>query len=318
MSPILLFGLLLLLTFGVSIWILRPSRTEVDVQRHLSEIGRIHSFEADSETILRQENLSAIPWLDQLLQYIPRARDLQLLIAQAGLNWTVASVLFGSIGAALLAGLGASMFVPLVPLGIIISGVAGFAPYAFLLWKRSSRFQRFEQVLPEAIDLMSRALKAGHAVSSMIEMVGQETAEPVASEFRIVFEEQNLGLPLREAVLNLARRVPIEDVRFLTIAILVQKETGGNLAEILDKTAFIMRERQRLKGAVRIYTAQGRVSGWVLCLMPFAMFAVLTLLNPTYESKLWTDPLGLDLIYAGLFMMAIGVLIIRKIVDIKV
>ena len=156
MSPILLFGLLLLLTFGVIIWILRPSRTEVDVQRHLSEIGRIHSFEADSETILRQENLSAIPWLDQLLQYIPRARDLQLLIAQAGLNWTVASVLFGSIGAALLAGLGASMFVPLVPLGIIISGVAGFAPYAFLLWKRSSRFQRFEQVLPEAIDLMSQ------------------------------------------------------------------------------------------------------------------------------------------------------------------
>ena len=149
-------------------------------------------------------------------------------------------------------------------------------------------------------------------------MVAQESAEPVASEFRILFEEQNLGLPLRDAMLNLAKRVPLDDVSFLVTAVLVQKETGGNLAEILDKTAFIMRERMRLKGQLRIYTAQGRLSGWVLGLLPFVMFVIMTLLNPKYEQKLWTDPLGLHFVYGGLIMMAIGIFVIRKIVDIKV
>ncbi len=318
MSPLLLFGLLLLITFGVIVWMLKPSKTETDVQRHLSNIGTFHTLDADASTILRQEALSSIPWLNDLLHYIPRALQLRLLITQAGRNWSVASVLFGSVAAGFAAGAAASVFAPVVPLPLLAGGAVAFAPYSYLLWQRAARFRRFEEVLPEAIDLMSRALKAGHAVAAMIEMVGQETSEPVASEFRMVFEEQNLGLPLREAILNLARRVPSEDVLFLSTAILVQKETGGNLAEILDKTAFIMRERLRLKGAVRIYTAQGRVSGWVLCMMPFIMFAVLSIVNPSYESKLWKDPLGLDLVYGALGMMAIGVLIIRKIVDIDV
>jgi tight adherence protein B len=123
---------------------------------------------------------------------------------------------------------------------------------------------------------------------------------------------------LREAILGLANRVPLEDVNFLATAILVQKETGGNLAEILDKAAFIMRERMRLKGQVRIYTAQGRLSGWVLCLMPFAMFFLLSMLNPEYERKLWTDPLGMHFVYAGLILMAIGILVVRKITDVRV
>ena len=194
----------------------------------------------------------------------------------------------------------------------------GLVPYGFLYWQRMMRFRRFEEILPDAIDLMSRALKAGHAVTSMIEMVSQETAEPVASEFRTVFEEQNLGLPLRDAMLNLAHRVPLNDVQFLVTAVLVQKETGGNLAEILDKVAFIMRERMRLKGQLRVYTAQGRLSGWILCLMPFAMVGLMYALNPEYEKKLWTEPLGIYFIYAGLILMAIGILVIRKVVDIKV
>ena len=140
----------------------------------------------------------------------------------------------------------------------------------------------------------------------------------MASEFKIVFEEQNLGLPLRDAMLNLANRVPLDDVTFLVTAILVQKETGGNLAEILDKTAFIMRERMRLKGQLRIYTAQGRASAWVLCLLPFVMVLLMTLLNPEYERKLWTDPLGIRFVYVGLVMMGLGVLVIRKVIDIKV
>jgi tight adherence protein B len=317
MSPVLLFGLILLLTFGVLVWMLRPSKTEADIQRHLSNIGGIYGTTADAATILKQESLSTVPFISDLLSKFPGATKLRLLIFQAGLTWTVAKLLAGSIVATAVAGWVASIFITF-PLSFFIAVAVGFAPYGFLLWKRSARFQRFGDLLPDAIDLMSRALKAGHATTSMIEMVAQETPDPVASEFRLVFEQQNLGLPIRDAILNLAERVPIDDVRFLATAILVQKETGGNLAEILDKTAVIMRERIRLKGQVRIYTAQGRVSGWVLCMMPFIMFLLLTLVHPEYERKLWTDPLGIRLIYVGLFMMALGVLVIRKIVDIKV
>ncbi len=318
MSPLILFGLLLLLTFGVLVVVLRPTRTEADVQRHLSSIGMLYKVDAEGSTILKREELSSIPWLNELLQGLPGAAELRLLITQAGLTWTVATVLLGSLVAAIIMAWVAFVFVNSLILAALAGIVLGSTPYIYLFAKRAMRFQRFEQILPEAIDLMSRALRAGHAVSSMIEMVAQESAEPVASEFRIVYEEQNLGLPLREAILNLARRVPIDDVRFLVTAILVQNETGGNLAEILDKTAFIMRERMRLRGQLRIYTAQGRVSGWILCALPFVMFFLIGLVNPKYEKKLLTDPMGLHIVYAGLVLMTLGIFIIRKIVDIKV
>src|SRR5690242_6574157 len=259
MSPLVLFGLILLLTFGVLVWMLKPSKAEADIQRHLSSIGGIYSASGDAATILKQEALSSVPLLSELLEKVPGTTKLRLLIFQAGISWTVAKLLAGSIFAAALALWGATIFSSM-PIPIIAAAAVGSAPYGFLVWKRSSRFHRFGEILPDAIDLMSRALKAGHATTSMIEMVAQETPEPVASEFRLVFEQQNLGLPIRDAILNLAERVPIEDVRFLATAILVQKETSGNLAEILDKTATIMRERIRLKGQVAIYTAQGRVS----------------------------------------------------------
>ena len=165
---------------------------------------------------------------------------------------------------------------------------------------------------------MARALRVGHAVSSALEMVGQEVADPVGSEFRTVYEEQALGLPLKEAMLNLVQRVPTQDVRFLATAIVLQKETGGNLAEILDKTAIVMRERTRLRGQLRVYTAQGRATGWLLCSLPFIMFFLISFVNPGYEKTLFTDPLGIHLVYAGLVMMAVGILVIRKIIDIRV
>lgn len=314
----ILFAVLLLATFGVIAWILRPTRTEADIQRHLVSISQIHSADAEGVTILKRESLSSIPLINTVLQRIPATSDLRLLIGQAGRRWTVASVLLGSLVAVVAVAWASSYFVHDVLLSLILGVSAGSIPYVYLFWQRASRFKRFEEVLPEAIDLMSRALKAGHAVTSMIEMVSQESVEPVASEFKIVFEEQNLGLPLRDAMLNLGNRVPLDDVRFLVTAVLVQKETGGNLAEILDKTALIMRERIRLKGQLRIYTAQGRMSAWVLCILPFAMFVMMSLLNPQYESKLWTDPLGIHLIYAGIIFMGLGILVIRKIIDIRV
>lgn len=318
MSPVLLFGLLLALSFGAVAWVLKPTKTESDVQRHLTSIGQLYVSDAQGATILRQEALSTIPWVNSLLKSIPRIANLRLLITQAGSNWTVGALTFGSVLATFVVAWVLSLFVPVLLVAVLVGVATGVAPFAYLYAKRVARFRRFDALLPEAIDLMSRALRAGHAVTSAIEMISQEIAEPVASEFGIVFKEQNLGLPIREAILGLVERVPLEDVRFLATAILVQKETGGNLAEVLDKTSAVMRERIRLRGQLRIYTAQGRVTGWVLCSLPFVVFFVINLVNHEYEKKLWTDPLGLHLVYAGLVMMAVGIYAIRKIIDIKV
>jgi len=319
MSLAVLFILLLVLAFGVILWVLRPTKTESDVQRHLEVIGGIYATtDSEGNTILRRENLSSIPWLNELLGQVPGSLKLRLLITQAGSRWTLATLLFGSILAAMVTGWIVSFAAAALVLDLVFGAAVGFAPYGYLLVKRHARFTRFDKLLPEAIDLMSRALKAGHAVTSAIEMVAQEIADPVSGEFRIVFEQQNLGLPLREAMLNLAERVPLADVRFLATAILVQKETGGNLAEVLDKTAALMRERIRLHGQLKIYTAQGRLTGWILCLMPFIILSLISLANYNYERRLWTTSIGLHLVYAGLVMMAVGVLVIRKIIDIKV
>jgi tight adherence protein B len=151
-----------------------------------------------------------------------------------------------------------------------------------------------------------------------MEMVGNEIADPVGSEFRALHKEQTLGLPIREAITSLIDRMPIDDLRFLATAILLQKESGGNLVQILDKTSAVLRERARLRGQLRIYTAQGRITGWILCAAPFLMFGLISLTNHKYEAALFTDPFGLKLVYGGLGLMVIGVLAIRKIIDVKV
>lgn len=318
MAPFIFFGFLLIVTFGAVVWTARPTKHEADVERHLGSIGRMFTVREDGSTILKDEALSSVPWLNDLLRRAPGALSLRLFISQAGFGWAVSSLLLGSLGVFFLVTWGAFFWAPSMLLAVLIGIVVASSPYGYLYFKRSMRFKRFDMLLPETVDLMARGLRAGHSITSVIEMVAQEIAEPISTEFRIVFEEQNLGLPLREAILNLAHRVPLDDVRFLVTAILVQKDTGGNLAEVLDKTSAVMRERNRLRGQLRIYTAQGRISGWILCCLPFIVFFLISLVNHNYEKALWTDPLGRHLIYAGLAMMAIGVFAIRKIVSIKV
>ena len=249
---------------------------------------------------------------------MPASEKLARLIRQAGYTWQVSSVFLLSfvvtVGVASLAWLA----IPSIVLSVLFGVAAGLTPYVFLLIARERRFRKCDAQVPEAVDLMARALRAGHAVPSVLEMVGKEIGEPLAGEFRIVHEEQNFGLPLRDAMLNLVDRVPRDDVRFVTTAILLQKETGGNLAVILDKTAAVARERSRLYGQLRIYTAQGRITGLILCVAPFIMCAVLSVFNWKYERLLFTNPIGLKAVYVGLGMMVLGVLIIRKVIDIKI
>lgn len=319
MLPLFLFLLILLVSFGVMLFMMRPTRSEKIVQDRLGKITR--PLEAGSDepaSLLKRERLSDADWLNDLLLQLPGPARLNRFLSQAGSQWTVGQFLFLSLFNLSFGTWFASFVVPSFGLALLLGLAAGVAPYVFFSWKRSSRFHQFEALLPEAIDLMSRALRAGHGIVAAVEMISQEVPEPVASEFRRVFEEQNFGLPLREAMLNLATRVPLPDVQFLVTAILVQKETGGNLAEVLDKTTTVIRERNRLRGQLRIHTAQGRITGWILGCMPFGLFAAISFLNPAYARILLEDPLGIRLIYIGLGLMAVGIWIIRKVIDIKV
>ncbi len=319
MSPVVLFGMILLLSFGVMVFAMQSSKSEKVIQQRLRMIGRASdALREDTASLLREEALSDVPWLNEIMQRVRFLTTLQRFIRQAESRWSVGTLLSGSLVLTVGGTWLATYWVPALGLAVVVGLAGGLVPFLYLIRKRAVRFANFEKMLPETIDLMSRALRAGHAINSAVEMVSEEVSEPVASEFRRVFEEMNFGLPLREAMLNLADRVPLPDVRFLVTAVLVQKETGGNLAEVLDKTATVIRERFRLRGQLRIYTAQGRLTGWFLAGLPFFMFFALSLLNPDYEKLLITDPWGQKLVYAGLGMMAVGAWVIRKVIDIKV
>ncbi len=315
---VVLFILLLIATFGMLLYFLRPTATETAVQQHLAHIEGSREGEGEGPTILRRDALSPTPWLDVLIRDLPLNAAIAGLIKQAGLKWQVSSVLLFSLIAGLGGGWLASFVIPVDALSAGVGIVLALSPYLYLYTLRDIRFRRCDALLPEAVDLMARGLRAGHAVSAVLEMVGREIGEPLAGEFRVLHEEQNLGLPLRDAMLNLVDRVPRDDMRFLATSILLQKETGGTLAQILDKTAALARERARLYGQLRIYTAQGRITGWILCAAPFLMFGLLSSVNWGYEKILFTTPTGLHVIYLGLAMMVLGVLVIRKIIDIKV
>ena len=311
------FFLLLVITFAVAFYFLRPTKTETVVQQRLDDI-QVSRSEATGQTILKEEGYSRNAEWSAMLREIPGAIGTLNLIRQAGQTWTVGGVMGISLLATILTAAISSLFLPDIFLAVIAGVAAGSIPYIVLLIMREQRFRKCDQLLPEAIDLMARGLRAGHALTAVLEMVGSESAEPIASEFRRLAEEHSLGLPLRDATMNLVDRLPRDDMRFLATAILLQKETGGNLALILDKTAAVARERSRLRGQLRIYTAQGRITGWILCFMPFIMFVLLSLLNWQFEKLLITEDLGKMMIYVGLGLMVLGVLVIRKIIDVKV
>jgi tight adherence protein B len=316
--PVIVFLLLLIFTFGIAFFLLRPTKTETAVKQQLDDIQDTRA-EATGKTILKEEGYSSNAEISEIVQQIPGALGTLNLIRQAGQKWKVSAVMGISLLSTVLATWIMSLILPdFILLAVIVGVAVGSIPYVTLYIMREQRFRKCDALLPEAIDLMARGLRAGHALTAVIEMVGEEISEPISSEFKRLSEEHQLGLSLREATLNLVSRLPRDDVRFLATAILMQKETGGNLAAILDKTGAVARERARLRGQLNIYTAQARVTGWVLCAMPFIMFGLLSTLNWQFEKLLFTEDLGRIFVYVGLGLMFLGVLVIRKIIDIKV
>lgn len=269
-------------------------------------------------SVLRSEMLSSLPWLDQLMQNVDAFPRLRRLLQQTDLKWTVAHLLMISLACAVAGGVAAYLRTGVWHFSLGFGVLVGFAPFLFVLYKRAERFGRFEEKLPEALDMMVGAIRAGQSLLAALELAGREMVPPISDEFRKTFDEHNFGLDLKEALLNLAYRVPIHDVQIIVTAILIQRESGGNLAEILDKTAHVIRERFRLKRQIRVHTAQGRLTGWILALLPPILGVLMYLTNPKHMTKLWEDPTGLKMIYFAACMTLIGGLIIRKIVRIQV
>ncbi len=268
--------------------------------------------------LVRDELLSDIPLLHRLLMRWSWGIWLRDFMAQAGLKSKPGRLLLSS----LVLGVASYGWVFLAYHNLALAAAAGIAglgaPFALVAFKRRRRLRAFERHFPEALDLLARAVRAGHAFTTGLEMIAKEMTEPVAGEFRTAFEEQNFGLPLRDALVNLSERVPLIDVRFFVTALLIQKDTGGNLAEILDGLARVIRDRFRIYGEVRTRTAQGRLTAGILITLPPFMMMVLRILNPSYMHVLFTDPWGPYILVTAAFLQIAGSIILWKIVNIEV
>src|SRR5262252_3264382 len=268
--------------------------------------------------LLRDEQLSDIPAIDSLLRRSERVTDLQKLLTQGGLEMRAGNFL----GISALAGVAATIIGYALSRRLEIAWISllvGFIiPYSYASILRNKRFEKFEELFPQAIDTLARAVRAGHAFTTALEMITNEVAEPVASEFRQLYEEQKFGMPVRDALMNLTDRMPLVDVKFFVTAVMLQRETGGNLAEILDNLSYVIRERFKIQRQVRVYTAQGRLTMALLMGMPPIIVTVMLVLNPSFIRPLFADPIGHTLLVAGITLQTIGYFVIRKIIRIQV
>ncbi len=305
----------------LAVKLLRGGTPEQQVQRRLKVVQRSEFAPTEFESAAdfrREERFSPFPWLSRLLARVDVAARLRLLLQQADVEWTVGSLLimsfFGWIGTACLLYLRMWSVLPAAALGAAVTPL----PFLYVLHRRTRRFMRFEEQLPEAIDMLVSALRAGHSLMTAIGFIGQESREPLSGEFRKCFEEQNYGIDLRTALMNLGVRMAVQDLHIFIAAVLIQKESGGNLAEVLEKVAQTSRERFRLRKQVRVHTAQGRMTGWILSLLPVGLGFAMYMVHPEGISLLWTNPTGLKLLYTAISMNVLGALAIRKIIRIRV
>ena len=268
--------------------------------------------------VRRSERLSAIPWLNRQLQKLELAPRLQRLLAQAEVKWTAGTLMTLTAALALIPAYLIEAKFNSLPAALGAGVLLGAAPLCWVLMMRKRRFGKFEAGLPEALDMMVNALRAGHSLIAAMGLVARESAAPVGTEFRICFDEQNYGLEMNTAMDNLLNRMPIQDLRIVATAIMIQKESGGNLAEVLDKTSYVIRQRFRLKRQVMTHTAQGRLTGMILTILPVELGIAIYFVNPLMMSILWTTAIGVKLLWTAAGMIVVGGLIIRKIVNMEV
>jgi len=316
-----IFVLALVLSFTLLMLATRPAKASKSMQERLVAIEhptRAGKADIEGAKLEKARERDYAVRLGEHLQHYQFSKNLQTLLVHADSSMSVGTVVFTCAGAAF--GCASAAFLFLHALLLVAAAfVAGAAvPYGILKFKCGRRLKKFSDALPDAIDLMARALRAGHSMASTIELVAEQSPEPLAGEFEQVYQQQKFGLRFRDALLQMGGRVPSKDLHFLITAILVQKETGGDLTDILDRTSHVIRERLRIEGEVRTHTAQGRLTGWILGLLPVIMLLLINLVSPGYSTVLFHDPTGQKLLYAGAILIVIGGLIIRKVVDVQV
>jgi tight adherence protein B len=272
----------------------------------------------DAEELVKGRHAGPLPALDRLIAGSTRGNAIAGWIAQSGANVSVSALFLMSAGCALGVGLIVSAALRM-PVGWVLGGALGFSlPWVVLRIKRTRRMRAFEEAFPEALDLISRALKAGHAFATGLKMVADEMPEPIGPEFRKTFDEQNFGLPLKDALANLSARMPLLDVRFFVTAVLIQRETGGNLSEILENLSHVVRERFKILRQVRVYTAHGRLTGYVLLGLPAFLAIALAFINPEHMQLLFREHIGHMLLGVAAIMQIVGYFWIKQVVKIEV
>jgi tight adherence protein B len=312
------FGIVLGIIFGMY-WLLvvRPELADETAIR--ARIGKSTGSTKLAAALQKgPERMSDLGPFDRLLVRSGRVVEpLQQTIEQSGLKVTVGTILLGSACLAALTFFLVSHFLNLTLVAAVVAAIAACLPFAYVRRARTKRMLQFEEQFPEAIDLLARALRAGHALTTGLLMVAEELPEPIGPEFKLLYDQQNFGLPLSQALRSFAERIPSLDARFFVTAVLTQREAGGNLSEVLDNLAAIIRERFKVKRQVRVISAHGRITGWCLSALPTALALFFTFMNPEKYASFYRDPLGMQMIAGALFLQLIGVLIIRKIVNIE-
>jgi tight adherence protein B len=291
-----------------------------EAQRMVRRLRAISAGEHGVETasLLKRQSAGDLSGLERLLLQLPHVHRLDRMLLQAAYSRSLSHFLMVSLMAATSGFLFSMLLIWPLWVMLLVSAGCGLFPLIRLLSLRRQRLLAFEQQLPDTLDLMARALRAGHAFSGAIEMVGTEASDPIAGEFRTTFDEINYGISLHDALLNLATRVPSTDLKYFVIAVLLQRETGGNLAELLGNLSALIRARFKLLGTIRVLSAEGRMSAWVLSLLPFVAAALLNIINPKLMSVLWTDPVGVQLVKGALAMAMLGIFWMWRIVKIRV
>lgn len=321
---LVVFALVALLVFVVGSFLDQRSAQARMLRDRLASVQKAEQQSVEDLALLRDEMMSKIPALDSLLRRSERMANLQTFLEQADLKvragnilllCVVSAVAFGVIGYFVAGSLPPNQALLFVMVGVVLGATL---PYSYASYRRTKRFQKFEELFPNAIDTLARAVRAGHAFTTALELIANEIAEPVASEFRKLFEEQKFGLPVRDALMNLAARVPLVDVKFFVTAVMLQRETGGNLAEILDNLSYVIRERFKIMRQVRVYTAQGRLTMMLLMGLPPVIVVVMLITNPSFIRPLFADPIGHTLVVAGIVLQTVGYFVIRKIIQIQV
>lgn len=318
MLLVVVFSLVFLLCFGLVAVMTAPSTDTKAFQGRIDAIAaRSPMGEGQTEAVqlLRKQTVSRFGWIEHLLGDSGPMQRFRRYVMQSGVKADPISIVVQTLVLAGAAYVGVMFFTHTPPLALGGAVVVGSLPLLRIWWARRRRVKLFEEALAQAIDMMARALRAGHSISSAFELVAQGAPEPAKSEFAEVFRQQNFGMPLRDALLQMLDRVPSQDLRVMVTGIIVQRETGGNLVEILDRTVFVIRERQRIRGEIRTQTAQGRLTGWILTLLPVAMLLLINLMDPGYSKLLIDDPTGQKMMWAGIAMIFLGGFFINRIIN---